>query len=61
MNFDNHRWIQLHNLAVVVEQNFESLRRAIAAMPPHIRDWINLIDSNAAICPAKIKSTNRSL
>jgi hypothetical protein len=36
MNFDNHRWMRLRNLAAVAEQDLESLHRAIAAIPPDI-------------------------
>jgi predicted acylesterase/phospholipase RssA len=46
MNFDNHRWMRLRNLAAVAEQDLESLHRAIAARPPQIRHWSDLIDGN---------------
>ena len=46
MNFDNHRWMRLRNLAAVAEQDLEPLHRAIAAMPPHIQHWSDLIDNN---------------
>jgi predicted acylesterase/phospholipase RssA len=43
MNFDNHRWIRLRNLAAVTDQDLSSLSRAISTTPPGAQSWSDLI------------------
>lgn len=46
MNLDNHRWVRLRNLAAVAEQDLSTLHRSIAAAPPRLMHWTDLIDAS---------------
>lgn len=48
MNLDNHRWVRLRNLAAVAEQDLSTLHRSIAAQPPQLIHWTNLIGTSYA-------------
>ncbi len=43
MNFDNHRWVRLRNLAAVAEQDLSTLHRSVSATPPNVMCWLDLI------------------
>jgi predicted acylesterase/phospholipase RssA len=49
MNFDNHRWIRLRNLTRVIEADFSSIHKALAAQRnPSLVDACSLVDTLGA-------------
>ncbi len=61
MNFDNHRWGRLRNLAAVTEQDLSSLHLAISASPPYAMPWSDLIsDSTTTTLNSERYSVNTS-
>jgi hypothetical protein len=45
MNFDNHRWVRLRNLAAVADQDLSTLHQSISAAPPYLKSWSDLISN----------------